>query len=86
MCRLKRQAKNRVRHTRPWSIPPRATKNHNSPLVGLFSFGLAQLTAIRAGYRYIEMSFKRTNKLDIPVSVKCRFKRRLSIATACNVV
>ena len=23
------------------SIPPRATKNHNSPLVGLFSFGLA---------------------------------------------
>ena len=38
MCRFKRQAKNRVRHSRPWSIPPRATKNHNSPLVGLFSF------------------------------------------------
>ena len=38
MRRLKRQAKNRVRHTRPWSIPPRATMILDSPLVGLFSF------------------------------------------------
>jgi hypothetical protein len=26
------------RYPLPWSIPPRATKNLNSPLVGLFSF------------------------------------------------
>jgi hypothetical protein len=44
-CRFKGQFRVRVRHPRPWSIPPRATKNLNSPLVGLFSFGLDPLVS-----------------------------------------
>jgi hypothetical protein len=45
------------------SLPPRVTKNLNSPLVGLFSFkGVAGLGAISLGYRYIEPSFKGTDQ------------------------
>jgi hypothetical protein len=32
-------SKGRIKHPQPGSIPPRATKNHNSPFIGLFSFG-----------------------------------------------
>ena len=44
---------------------PQATKNLNSPLVGLFSFGLVGLGAISLGYLYQELSFKRTRQLLI---------------------
>jgi len=67
---LKCQSWNRVRHPELWSIQTRATKKHDSPLVRLFSFvGLAGLTAISLGYPHLDVSFKRTSQVDIPVSV-----------------
>jgi len=37
-------------------------------------------------YPHLEPSFKRTNQLDIPASVKRRFKRRSSESDTRNVV
>jgi len=77
----------RIGHPQPWSIPPWATKNLNSPLVGLFSFcGFAGLDAIGFGYPHLEVSFKRPNQLFIPASVLRQFKRRSSRVGAWDVV
>jgi len=52
------------------AIPPRATKNLDSPLGGLLLFsGLAGVGAIKLRYPHQEVSFKRTRQLFIPASV-----------------